>query len=87
MSSISPQIDRDESFLERAVSVLVNTTKRQYVFTIFAYMTGILGLGTVFAQDFWLSVPDTIAVPVSIALMGISFFSLFVATLSGPVER
>lgn len=73
-----------ETVTDRVISILIDSTRRQYVLTIVAYVTGMLGLGTVFAHELWLSVSDDVAVPASIVLMGISFLSLFVATISGP---
>lgn len=73
-----------ETVTDRVISILIDSTRRQYVLTIVAYVTGMLGLGAVFAHELWLSVPDDVAVPASIVLMGISFLSLFVATISGP---
>jgi hypothetical protein len=63
---------------------MIDSTRRQYVLTIVAYVTGMLGLAAVFAHELWLSVPDDVAVPAAIVLMAISFLSLFVATISGP---
>lgn len=74
-----------ESVTDRVISVLIDSTRRQYVLTLVAYVTGMLGLGAVFAHELWLSVPEDVAVPASILFMGVSFLSLFVATLSGPV--
>lgn len=75
-----------DSVVDRVLSVLLDSTRRQYMFTLFAYVTGMLGVGAVFAQELWLDAPEEIAVPASILLMGVSFLSLFVATLSGPVS-
>jgi hypothetical protein len=84
-----PQHGPTETFGDRVVSILIDSTRRQYVLTLVAYVTGLLGLGMVFAQELWLDVPYEVAAPAAIGLMGISFLSLFVATISGPssVER
>lgn len=74
-----------DTMLDRLVSVLIRSTKRQYVLIVVGYVTGILGLATVFAHELWLSVPENAAVTTSILLMGASFVSLFLAILSGPV--
>lgn len=73
------------TMLDRLVSVLVRSTKRQYVLIVVGYVTGVLGLATVFAHELWLSVPEDPAVTASILLMGVSFLSLFLAILSGPI--
>lgn len=85
MTPIPQRIDRSDSAVDRVVSILIDSTRRTYLFTIVAYVTGVLGLGAVFAQELWLSVSAEIAVPASILLMAVSFLSLFFAALSGPV--
>jgi hypothetical protein len=84
MTRTPQRLGSRETITDRVISILIDSTRRQYVLTVLAYITGILGLGLVFARELWMSVPDDIAVPASIVLMGISFLSLFVATLSGP---
>lgn len=87
MTRTPHRLGSKDSVADRIVSVLIDSTRRQYVLTVIAYVTGMLGLATVFAQEFWLSVPDDVAVRVSILLMGLSFLSLLFAALSGPVAR
>lgn len=84
MTPIPQRYGSRETVTDRLVSILIDSTRRQYVLTVVAYVTGMLGLGAVFAHELWLSVPDDVAVPTAIVLMGISFLSLFVATISGP---
>lgn len=71
--------------LDRLVSVLVDRTGRQYLFTLLAYVTGLLGVVLVFVHELWLDLPEGMAVTASILLMGVSFLSLLAATISGPV--
>lgn len=85
MTPMPQRFDRSDSVVDRIVSVLIDSTRRTYVFTVIAYLTGMLGLGAVFAQELWLSVSEEVAVPASILLMAVSFLSLFLAALSGPV--
>lgn len=85
MSGLPPRVDYRDSLFDRLVAVLADTTRRQYLFAVTAYLTGIAGLGLVFARELWAPMPDAVAVPTSILLMGLSFLSLFVVTLSGPV--
>lgn len=84
MTPIPQRYGSRETVTDRVISILIDSTRRQYVLTIVAYITGMLGLGAVFAHELWLSVPDNVAVPAAIVLMGISFLSLFVVTISGP---
>lgn len=85
--SVPPRVDYQRSLLDRLVVVLTDSTRRQYALAVIAYLAGAAGLGLVFAQELWAPVSDGVAVPTSIVLMALSFLSLFVVALSGPVER
>lgn len=87
MTQPPQRIGSQETVTDRLISIMIDSTRRQYALIIFAYVTGMLGLASVFAQELLLSVPEEVAVPVSILLMGLSFLSLFVATISGPVAN
>lgn len=75
---------RGDTPLERLVALLADSSRRQFLLIGVAYVTGGLGLATVFLSELWLSVRAETATLVSILLMSVSFLSLFLVSISAP---
>lgn len=73
-----------DSPVERIVDVFVDNLRRQYFLVTVAYVAGGLGLATILLPGAWLSVREETATSVSILLMSVSFFSLFLVSVSAP---
>lgn len=73
-----------DSPVERIVDVFVDNLRRQYILVTVAYVAGGLGLATILMPVAWLSVREETTTVVSILLMSVSFFSLFLVSVSAP---
>lgn len=73
-----------DSTTERLVDVLVDNVRRQYLLISVAYVTGSMGLALIFVPTRWLPVSEETVLVVSILLMGVSFLSLFLASIAAP---
>lgn len=76
--------DWTDSPVARLVDILVDGRRRQYLLVATGYVTGVLGLALVFLPYDWISLGEAAIMTASIALMGTSFFCLFLGSITAP---